>query len=80
MIRTEILCDWRETPGARDPKARCYSIDNRPAPGGEAPDFDTAASKARNAASLAGWSRKSPTRSRARSGWICPVCNDREFG
>lgn len=78
MIRVEILCDWREDPRARDPKARCHSLDNQ-TPGGEALDFDTAASKARNAANLAGWSRKSPTRARSRYGWICPCCNGREF-
>lgn len=77
MIRTEILCDWREDTRARDPKARCHSLDNK-TPGGEAIDFDTAASKARSAATLAGWKRKGINRARSRYGWICPACQTRE--
>lgn len=79
MIRVEILCDWRETPGARDAKHRCASLDNA-TPCGEHMDGEQAAAKARHNASLAGWTRRNPpgNRNRSRMGWICDRCRARE--
>ena len=76
MFQITLQCDFRDDQAARDPKARCWSLDNRSIEV-EASNLDDGASKIRAAASVSGWIRKHTNRARTRLGFACPNCAKR---
>lgn len=85
MITVEITCDHVDHPRAREgkPSNWCLSRSNSLPPLGDNPagehtNIDTACSKARNAARMAGW-KQTKINPMGQRGWLCPNCYARAY-
>jgi len=79
MIQIYITCDHAEGGRTKEGKPSNWCRTHQTAaPGGEARDFDTASSKAREAARIAGWKR-TKINPMGQRGYLCPTCYARAY-
>lgn len=79
MISVEITCDHVDHARAKEgkPSNWCRSADGERHIGADR-NADTACSKARNAARIAGW-RQAKINPMGQRGWLCPNCYARAY-